>query len=188
MVKEHKPRLHSRLERFAKLKKLVSAPASGPTPGVVYIGHLPDGFEEEELRRFFLQFGTVKRAKLSRSKKTGRSRGFGFIEFEDKEVARIAANTMHGLILFSKQLVCQLAENVHHFALMPCKRRPIDTYEKFREKYNTQEDSLAVAQRVQRLLAKEKELREKLQEQGIKYDFGGFKGELEQNGVKVNYN
>ena len=181
MVKELKPRLHSRLDRFAKLKKLVSTSTEGPTPGVIYIGHLPDGFEEEELRRFFSQFGTVKRAKLSRSKKTGRTRGFGFIEFEDKEVAKIAANTMHGLIMFSKQLVCQLAENVHHFALMPCKRKPTDTYEKFREKYNTQEDIVAAGQRVQRLLTKEKELRDKLRDLGIKYEVGGFTEELKSS-------
>lgn len=37
--------------------------------GVVYLGHLPHGFYEEELRGFFSQFGKVVRVKVSRSRK-----------------------------------------------------------------------------------------------------------------------
>jgi nucleolar protein 15 len=37
--------------------------------GVVYLGHLPHGFYEEELRGFFSQFGKVTRVKVSRSPK-----------------------------------------------------------------------------------------------------------------------
>ena len=38
-------------------------------PGVVYVGHIPHGFFEEQMRKYFSQFGTVTRLKLSRSKK-----------------------------------------------------------------------------------------------------------------------
>ena len=38
-------------------------------PGVVYVGHIPHGFFEEQMREYFSQFGTVTRLKLSRSKK-----------------------------------------------------------------------------------------------------------------------
>ena len=38
-------------------------------PGVVYVGHIPHGFYEDEMRGFFSQFGTVNRLRLSRSKK-----------------------------------------------------------------------------------------------------------------------
>jgi nucleolar protein 15 len=37
--------------------------------GVVYLGHIPHGFYEEELRGFFSQFGEVSRVKVSRSSK-----------------------------------------------------------------------------------------------------------------------
>lgn len=37
--------------------------------GVVYIGHLPHGFYEEQLRSYFSQFGTVKRVKVARNKR-----------------------------------------------------------------------------------------------------------------------
>ena len=46
---------------------------------VVYVGHLPKGFEEDELKQFFAQFGNVKKVKLARSKKTGRAKGYSFI-------------------------------------------------------------------------------------------------------------
>ena len=38
-------------------------------PGVVYISHLPWGFEEKPLREYFKQFGAIKQLRLSRSKK-----------------------------------------------------------------------------------------------------------------------
>ena len=37
--------------------------------GVIYLGHVPHGFAEEPLRKFFSQFGKITRLKLSRSKK-----------------------------------------------------------------------------------------------------------------------
>ena len=36
---------------------------------VVYLGHIPHGFYEEEMNKYFSQFGTVTRLKLARSKK-----------------------------------------------------------------------------------------------------------------------
>ena len=40
-------------------------------PGVVYVGHIPHGFYEEEMRKYFSQFGTVTRLRLARSRKVG---------------------------------------------------------------------------------------------------------------------
>ncbi len=37
--------------------------------GVVYVGHLPKGFNEKELQKFFNQFGQVPKLRVSRSKK-----------------------------------------------------------------------------------------------------------------------
>ena len=36
---------------------------------VVYVGHLPQGFNEEELRGFFSQFGDITNLRVARSKK-----------------------------------------------------------------------------------------------------------------------
>ena len=38
---------------------------------VMYIGHIPHGFYEDQLHSFFSQFGNIRRLRLSRSKKTG---------------------------------------------------------------------------------------------------------------------
>jgi len=63
---------------------------------VVYVGRLPVGFEEHELRSFFEQFGTVTAVVVGRSPKTGGSRHYGFVEFERADVAQIAAAAMNG--------------------------------------------------------------------------------------------
>lgn len=39
------------------------------TPGVIYVGHLPIGLFEPQLKSYFEQFGKVLRLRLSRSKK-----------------------------------------------------------------------------------------------------------------------
>ena len=37
--------------------------------GVVYIGHLPHGFYEEELKGYFSQFGSINKVRVARNKK-----------------------------------------------------------------------------------------------------------------------
>lgn len=79
--------------------------------GVVYIGRLPQGFQESELRTYFQQFGPIKQLILSRNKKTGKSKHFAYIEFESVEVAKIAAETMNNYLLFGHLLRCEYVEN-----------------------------------------------------------------------------
>ncbi|XP_042487104.1 uncharacterized RNA-binding protein C1827.05c-like [Macadamia integrifolia] len=82
---------------------------------VLYIGRIPHGFYEEEMEGFFKQFGTIKRLRISRNKKTGKSKHFGFIEFESPEVAKIVAESMHNYLLFEHLLQVDLvpSERVH---------------------------------------------------------------------------
>ncbi|XP_011504184.1 PREDICTED: MKI67 FHA domain-interacting nucleolar phosphoprotein [Ceratosolen solmsi marchali] len=72
--------------------------------GVVYIGHIPYGFFEDEMKEYFEQFGTVTRVRVVRSKKTGKSRGYGYIEFRHPEVAKVAAKTMHNYLMCGRLL------------------------------------------------------------------------------------
>ncbi|CAD7963525.1 unnamed protein product [Amoebophrya sp. A120] len=78
--------------------------------GVLYIGHLPMGFFEPQLKIFFSQFGEICRLKLSRSKQTGRPKGYAFIEFELKEVAEIVASTMNNYLLYGRKLEVALVD------------------------------------------------------------------------------
>nr|GMD52744.1 uncharacterized RNA-binding protein C1827.05C-like [Ipomoea batatas] len=82
---------------------------------VLYIGRIPHGFYENEMEGFFKQFGTIKRLRIARNKKTGKSKHFGFIEFESPEVAKIVSETMHNYLLFEHVLQVHLVppERVH---------------------------------------------------------------------------
>jgi nucleolar protein 15 len=75
-----------------KTKKAANA-ATAVVEGVsnvLYVGHLPDGFYEEQIGNFFGQFGKVERVKVARSTRTAASKGYGWVRFADPEVASIA--------------------------------------------------------------------------------------------------
>lgn len=72
---------------------------------VVYIGHIPWGFFEKQMKSFFSQFGTVVTVWMGRSKRTGKSKGYGFVEFESNEVAQIVADTMNNYLLEGKYIL-----------------------------------------------------------------------------------
>jgi nucleolar protein 15 len=60
------------------------------------------------MRQYFSQFGTINKLRLSRSKSTGASKHFGFIEFEEFAVAEIVAKTMDNYLLFGHILKCKV--------------------------------------------------------------------------------
>jgi len=53
----------------------------------LYIGNLDWKVTEDDLRSFFSAFGDIKYAKVVKDKETGRSKGFGFVEFVDESKA-----------------------------------------------------------------------------------------------------
>ena len=69
-------------------------------PRVLYIGHVPHGFYEDQMRAYFGQFGDVTRLRLSRNKKTGKSKHYAYCEFKHPEVAAIVAESMDNYLLF----------------------------------------------------------------------------------------
>ncbi|KAA8495668.1 MKI67 FHA domain-interacting nucleolar phosphoprotein [Porphyridium purpureum] len=83
--------------------------------GVVYIGHVPLGFEEDEIRSFFEQFGTVLHVHLARSKRTGGPKGYAFIQFKSSAVADIVTETMDGYLMLGRTLQVHVVpeEKVH---------------------------------------------------------------------------
>ncbi|KFA79820.1 hypothetical protein S40288_00668 [Stachybotrys chartarum IBT 40288] len=77
-------------------------------PGVIYIGRIPHGFYEHEMRQYFSQFGPVSKLRISRNKKTGASKHFAFVEFAETSTAEIAAKTMDNYLLFGHILKCKV--------------------------------------------------------------------------------
>lgn len=90
-----------------KLENRVKKAPSDPR-GVIYLGHVPKGFFEPQMKKYFEQFGTVTRLRLARSKRNAHSKGYAFIEFEEEEVAKIVADTMSKYMLFGRTLVCHV--------------------------------------------------------------------------------
>ncbi|TRX97512.1 hypothetical protein FHL15_001790 [Xylaria flabelliformis] len=81
-------------------KDVVKASESNDSePGVVYIGRIPKGFYEHQMREYFTQFGQVNKIRMSRNKTTGQSKHFAFIEFAELGVAEIVAKTMDNYLL-----------------------------------------------------------------------------------------
>lgn len=104
-----------KIPKLAKTKDPAGADGGKEEPGVLYIGRIPHGFYEHEMRQYFSQFGAITKLRLSRNKRTGRSKHYAFIEFAAASTAEIVAKTMNNYLLFGHLLKCQLvpADRVH---------------------------------------------------------------------------
>ncbi|KAL8802685.1 MAG: hypothetical protein Q9182_003643 [Xanthomendoza sp. 2 TL-2023] len=96
-------------------KQLKAATEDSGEPGVVYVGRIPHGFYESQMRAYFGQFGDISRLRLSRNRTTGNSKHYAFIEFSSAAVAKIVAATMDNYLMFGHILKCKVvpAEDVH---------------------------------------------------------------------------
>ncbi|XP_059560698.1 MKI67 FHA domain-interacting nucleolar phosphoprotein [Myotis daubentonii] len=143
------------------------------TPGVIYVGHLPPALYETQIRAYFSQFGTVTRFKLSRSKRTGNSKGYAFVEFESEDVAKIVAETMNNYLFGERLLKCHFMppEKVHAELFrewhLPFKNPSFPAV----KRYNQNRTLLEKLRMEERFRKKEKLLRKRLAKKGINYDF-----------------
>ncbi len=157
---------------------------SNPSTGVVYVGHLPWGFIDSTLEKYFSQFGKITRIISPKSSKTGRSVGYAFIEFEDEETARIAAKTMNNYILFEKILKCNFVEDKSKYDRIFLKwKKKYEFKERYKahcEKISKQKSKGEIKNMIQGLLDREEQRREKMKELGIKYEYKGFKEIVEE--------
>jgi RNA recognition motif-containing protein len=62
----------------------------------LFVGGLPFATTDDELAEVFSQFGTVASAKVITDRETGRSKGFGFVEFESDDEGKAAEAAMNG--------------------------------------------------------------------------------------------
>ncbi|CAG5866002.1 unnamed protein product, partial [Menidia menidia] len=150
------------------------------TPGVLYVGHLPLGLFEPQLKAYFEQFGKVLRLRLSRSKKTGGSKGYAFVEFECDEVARIVAETMNNYLMGERLIQCHTVppEKVHEKLFVGSQRTFKKPAYPAVGRYNKRRSAEQVAKMTQKLLRKESKLRKRLAAHGIEYDFPGFAAQV----------
>ena len=146
--------------------------------GVVYFGHLPHGFFEDQMRAFFSQFGEVTRVQLARNPKTGRSRHYGFVEFAHSSVASLVADAMHRYMMFGHTLVATVVPAEQRHAGLFDKdgmRFRVVPYRKIaRVAHNAARSGDEQEKRVSRLVRKDGKKRKQLAELGVEYDFPGY--------------
>ncbi|KAL4809127.1 hypothetical protein BDV18DRAFT_94887 [Aspergillus unguis] len=141
---------------------------SSEEPGVVYVGRIPHGFYEHQMRSYFAQFGEITRLRLSRNRTTGASKHYAFIEFASESVAKIVAATMDNYLMFGHILKCKYvpAEQLHPEVWKGANRRfkatPWNRIEQKRlNKGRTRESwSRNIEQEQKRRLAKAKQMKE----------------------------
>lgn len=62
----------------------------------IFVGNLPFSTTDDELHELFERHGEITRATVIKDRVTGKSRGFGFVEMMDDEMARAAIEALNG--------------------------------------------------------------------------------------------
>ena len=76
----------------------------------LYVGNLPFGASEEDLRKLFAEAGAVQSIKIVTDSYSGRSRGFGFVEMTSQEEAQKAISLVNGKTIMDRTLVVSEAK------------------------------------------------------------------------------
>ena len=62
----------------------------------IYVGNLSYKVNEEDLQKAFSEFGEVFSVKIIKDQYDGRSKGFGFVEMQDRREADTAIEELNG--------------------------------------------------------------------------------------------
>lgn len=90
-------------------KVAVGGKGSNPKTAL-YVGGLEDSVNESTLHAAFIPFGEIKDVNIPMDHATGKHRGFGFVEYEEKEDAAAAIDNMHNAELFGRVLKVNFAQ------------------------------------------------------------------------------
>jgi RNA recognition motif-containing protein len=75
----------------------------------VYVANLPWGATEDQLAACFSELGPVVAVRVIQDPRTGRSRGYGFVELSAPESARLAVSRMNGRDFNGRKLLVSYA-------------------------------------------------------------------------------
>ncbi|MBS1623492.1 MAG: RNA-binding protein [Bacteroidetes bacterium] len=70
----------------------------------IYVANIPFSASEDQLKDLFSQHGEVASARIITDKFTSQSRGFGFVEINDKSTAQGAIDALNGRDFMGKTL------------------------------------------------------------------------------------
>ena len=77
----------------------------------LFVGGLAWATTDDGLREAFSSFGNIVEAKVIVDRQSGRSRGFGFVTFDNEESAAAAKEAMHEQTLDGRQIRIDLADD-----------------------------------------------------------------------------
>lgn len=75
----------------------------------LFVGGIAYATSEEALQDAFAQAGKVVSARIIKERETGRSKGFGFVEFETDAEAQAAIDMWNGKELDGRELIVNIA-------------------------------------------------------------------------------
>jgi len=76
----------------------------------LFVGSLPWAVNDEALKEAFATYGNVISANVVTDRQTGRSRGFGFVEFENDSEATAAIEALNDSELDGRKIVVNEAK------------------------------------------------------------------------------
>ena len=92
---------------------MVAVGGKGSNPKTtLYVGGLEESVNEAILHAAFIPFGEVKDVNIPLDHTAGTHRGFGFVEFIDKEDAAAAIDNMHNAELYGRVLRVNYAQPI----------------------------------------------------------------------------
>lgn len=98
----------ARIAASAPTQHPSSVPAMQSFSGTnLFVFHLPNEWREEDMARSFGAFGTIVSARIMTDRDTGRSRGFGFVSYDNPQSAQTALRSMNGFSILGKRLKVQ---------------------------------------------------------------------------------
>ncbi len=75
----------------------------------LYVGNIPWALDENELMSVFSEHGEVINCRIITDRRTGRSKGYGFVEVEEEEADKII-EAMNGTGLNGREIIVNEAK------------------------------------------------------------------------------
>lgn len=76
----------------------------------LFIRNIAWKIDNDKLRDLFSQFGEIKSCKIITDRDSGRSKGFGFVEFMTDEAGQAAINSLNGSEVEGRKLEVAIAK------------------------------------------------------------------------------
>lgn len=75
----------------------------------IYVGNLPFSLTLDKLKEIFSKYGEIEEATIVTNKFSGRSKGFGFVEYKEDSAADAAVSEMNNKDLEGREIVVKEA-------------------------------------------------------------------------------